>query len=244
VLAADDYGCHAGCGATGTPARSQLKLTLDRHKRCVLVNSTLAMVRLIIGLITVLGTSEGRGTTDVSPSDLPGPVIKAASEYVVGNLGETFFTNYVTFVHGEFKEGSKCISDEIRGGPHFEVVFQIYIPERPWVRVNVCVVVLPDGTVAHGTYYSDVPDCVSNPIECEFPINEEQALTIARNAGFSEDLAPFLCRVQWFPHRSTYAWSVWITLEVRDEYYGSGRLIFIDANTGNVYDDGWTFITE
>ena len=208
------------------------------------MNSAISRLVVLVGLMVVLGVSQAPGNSEVLPGELPEPVLKGASEYLIRNLGEAFFSEYVTLFRSEFNKGSSCDTDELRRGPHFEVGWQIDIPERPWVHEFVFLEVSVDGAVAHGTPYSDVPDCVSDPVECEFPIDEEQARRIASDAGFPVGLAPWRCHFGWLAQRRTYAWFVKTTLMIDGDKSRSGEVLLIDANTGDVYNDRFTWDTR
>jgi len=185
----------------------------------------------------------GHPTPSGSPNPIPEEVLASAREYVISKVGETFFDSYITWrpeLSG-FKPLVRSDNalrlnrpDWLRS-PRYVIVYRLRIPEKPFVDETVVVNIRADGGWFEDTAYDEgLPDCVSHPEECEFPIDEQGALEIAGNAGLEPGRKPWEADFRWFGREhKTYAW------EVRNELAeGFGEVVLIDANDGTVIEKG------
>ena len=84
-----------------------------------------------------------------------------------------------------------------------------------------------------------LPDCVRNPIECQFPIDDADARQIAEDDGLDPGIQDWRVGFTWYGGDfQTYTWGVKNYLAPD---HGEG--ITIDANTGEILGRYHWFIT-
>jgi hypothetical protein len=194
-----------------------------------------AVILVILSLSPLAHSSESE-----SPYPIPDGVLASADEYVISKVGQAFFDSCMTWSPGwscfrpldPSNVGRSNIPDWCRW-PRYIVIYKLRIPGKPFVDEVVVVNIREDGRwfedVAHD---EGLPDCVSHPEECEFPIDEAAAIEIAREAGLQEGRKPWRSDLRWSgrTHR-TYVW------EIRNELEQlRGEFVFIDANDGTVLE--------
>lgn len=173
---------------------------------------------------------------------IPAEVLASAREYAISKVGETFFESYMTWnpalscfrpldprnlTRSSLRDWLQC--------PRYIIIYNLRIPEKPYVDEIVYVNIKEDG----GWFEdldprSGLPDCVSHPGECEFPIDREASIEIAKEAGLQPGTKPWEADFRWHgPNYNTYAWYVRNTLG--DMH---GEAILIDGNSGAVLHSG------
>ena len=179
--------------------------------------------------------------------EVPAEALAGAREYAISKVGEAFFDAYMTWnpALSCFREldprrlGLANAPDWLKY-PRYIIIYNFRIPEKPYINEIVVVNIKEDGgwfqDVAHD---EGLPDCVSHPGECDFPIDEAAAIEIARGAGLQDGNALWRADFRWFGRRHhTYAWEVQNDLGERH-----GESVLIDANDGAVINVGEWRIT-
>ena len=201
-----------------------------------------AMVLVILSLSPLAHSSES-----VSPYPIPDDVLSSADEYVISEVGQAFFDSCMTLspglsCHRPLEGAINPNSPDWLQYPRYVVIYKLRIPGRSFVDELVVVNIREDGRwfedVAHD---EGLPDCVSQPGECEFPIDEAMAVEIARGAGLQDGRKPWVADFRWFGHdHQTYAW------QIRNELGQShGEFVLVDANDGAVIEKNtWRVIVE
>ena len=197
------------------------------------------LVIVIVLCLAVTGASAG----EADPHDaVPPEILASAREYAISKVGEEFFDSYIDLVGARFvsakpeNERRRTLPDWIRSS-RYELVYRLHIPEKPWIDVRCVINIREDGGLFEDlNAHEGLPDCVSDPLECEFPIDRDAAIEIAREAGLEAGSGAWHAFIAWDGQtHHTYVWNVMNTL------YGmnngrriAGRGIVIDANTGEV----------
>jgi hypothetical protein len=158
---------------------------------------------------------------------------------IVGRMGAEMFNKYLTPRSVQhFEPTSTCLKKpetcpEAFRRPYAWVTFHFRIPESAFVDVDITCVVDRDNRVWE---LSGVPDCVSDPQECIFPISEAVARAIATDAGLEVGIKPWRAKFVWNAAVHSYVWGITNTLNAQD-----GRVVLIDANDGRLLAiDEWT----
>ncbi len=181
-----------------------------------------------------------------SPYPIPDGVLASADEYVISKVGRAFFDSciarslglplYRPLAHPSF---TSATPDWLQY-PRYVVIYKLRISGRPFVDEVVVVNIKENGGWFEDTAHDEgLPDCVSQPEECEFPIDEAAAIEIARDAGLQPGSKPWKADFSWFGRKhKTYAWVVENEL---GEWFGES--VLIDANDGVVINMGEWIIT-
>ena len=183
-----------------------------------------------------------------SPYPIPEQVLAGAREYVISKVGETFFDSYIAWspelscfrpLRDQRNASRGNLPDWVRH-PRYVIIYKLRIPEKPFVDETVVVNIKEDGGWFQDTAHDEgLPDCVSHPEECEFPIDREAAIEIAQAAGLRHGDGSWETDFRWYGRDyNTYAW------EVRNELgEWHGELVLVDANNGAVIDMGEWSVT-
>ncbi len=202
----------------------------------------LAGVAILVVFLASVGTMASEpGSHAVAPPE----ILASAREYAISKVGEAFFTSYMTvqlsrFVPVKVEDiGRPGLPDWCRHS-RYEVVYYLDIPDKPWVHVPCVVNIREDGGwFVDPNPYEGLPDCVSDPGECEFRIDRDAAVEIARDAGLEPGAGAWRTLFSWGGRAGTYVWDVYNTLPGT----GGGRGIVIDANSGKVLGESSRSVT-
>lgn len=180
-------------------------------------------------------------------ADAPGPappeILASAKEYAITKVGEEFYDSFITLHMSRFVPlkpenlGRWALPDWSRDS-RYEVVYHLHIPDSPWVDAFCVVNIKEDGGwFSDVSAYEGLPNCVSDPGECEFPIDRDAAMEIAAQAGLEPGDRPWNALFCWsgqLRSQQTYVWRVDNLLLGT----GGGRIITVDANSGDVLGEG------
>ena len=205
-----------------------------------------SLVSASVLLVSVLAVEADAGEPE-SHYPVPAEAVAGAREYAISKVGEAFFDAYMTW-----NPALSCFRDldPRRLGwantpdwlkyPRYIIVYNFRIPEKPHVDEIVVVNIKEDGGWFQDAAHDEgLPDCVTHQGECEFLIDEEAAIEIAREAGLKEGNGPWRVDFRWFGRDyHTYAWEVQNELGER-----RGESVLIDANDGAVINMGEWSIT-
>jgi len=171
---------------------------------------------------------------------IPPEVLAGAREYAVSKVGEEFFESYMEWSPdlSSFRQldprylGRFGSPDWLRHSRYI-VIYLFRIPGKSFINEFIVLNIHEDGGWFDDTASDEgLPDCAENPLECEFPIDEEAALEIARTVGLQQGIEPWRADFNWGRRaHKTYVWEVWNTLGDR-----RGERVIIDANDGAVLD--------
>ena len=140
------------------------------------------------------------------------------------------------------------------GLPVWRFSFRLRIPEKPWIDESVSVAVDLQGHLtpkrdATGRYLptggiAGIGDCAHDSSLCVFPIDEQEAIRIAKQDGLEEGLGPWKTSFHWYYSRDgRFVWVITNTLSDRGPCERSGKSFIIDANTGAVFQrSNWSQI--
>ena len=196
----------------------------------------------------LLGCIGENAQTGVSNS-----ITEKTDRYVISKVGEDFFSKYITLNSNLSRYNPPdelCIQNPGSCAPYLEksnyyIVYSFKIPEKPYVDELIELTVDGEGNVIEAW---GVPDCIINPNECDFPIDEAEARQLAKNAGLEEGMADWELSFHWYGgNLSTYVWTVQNTLSEHpsgEPYLASGRVVVIDANSGGIKEiSDWVTIS-
>lgn len=159
--------------------------------------------------------------------NIPQKVLAKANSFVINKTGEDFFNKYIKT---DFAE-SKHIT------PNYLMVYKFFMPEKPFVNAQIRFSVDTLGNVLKNYEIVGIPDCNSNPLNCDFIIDDLIAKQIAASAGLEKGVTDWNAAFVWDIDYNKYVWYIRNTLsENKGEigYRGNGMQIIIDPNTSEV----------
>ena len=181
--------------------------------------------------------------------------VERADAYLLGRVSEEFFERYVTFLPEKsdfFPPNNDCPETANECGswmmrPYSVVRYLFAIPNLD-ITKGIGLQIGEEETPpiflsqSHGTW--NVPNCLDDPQECEFSVDESQAVALAIKAGLPSSLYPLEAEFQWSTKYDSYVWSVFSHQKKREEGGSAYSDVYvIDANSGEVLSRSGRFIT-
>jgi len=168
-----------------------------------------------------------------SQVSIPDRVLKNSNNFIISRVGKEFFEKYIK---PDFKDIQEIHSK-------YYMVYRFMMPEKPYVDTKIKFTVDSTGGVIDRDNITGLPDCFSNPEKCQFNIDEEQAIKIARENKFEQGIKEWKMEFKWDTKYDQYVWSILSTLkESRGTFgfRGSGEILLIDPNSGKIIaKDTW-----
>jgi hypothetical protein len=166
-------------------------------------------------------------------AQIPLTVLKKADQFIVSITGDEFFNKYIT---ADFLQ-SKHIE------PNYLMVYKFYMPEKPFVDELIRFTIDSTGKVLTQYEVVGIPDCNSNPIDCDFVVDDKIAKQIATENGLPKGIKDWKIDFVWEAKYNKYVWQLFSTLKESKGDFGyraDGEQIVIDANNASViYQDRW-----
>jgi hypothetical protein len=158
---------------------------------------------------------------------IPEKVLKNSNDFIVSRVGKEFFNKYIKPDYKDIKEiNSK-----------YYMVYSFKMPEKPYVDTKIKFAVDTTGRVVERDNITGLPDCFSSPEKCQFNIDEEQAIKIAKENKFEQGIKEWKVEFKWDPKYDQYVWSILSTLKESKGTFGfrgSGEILLIDPDSGKV----------
>ncbi|MBS4033623.1 MAG: hypothetical protein KGZ85_04085 [Ignavibacterium sp.] len=173
-------------------------------------------------LVSCSGSSCVKEETNIPPE-----IFEKGNKFIISLTGEEFFSMYIN------PELTK--SFQIQNG--YFLTYKFSMPEKPFVYGSIRFTVDSLGGVLRDTEISGIPNCIQLPEECEFIIDEELAVKIAKDNNLDEGIKEWNKNFIWSSIYNKYVWQILSTLrESVGEfgYRGNGKEMIIDTNTGEV----------
>ncbi|WP_337864667.1 hypothetical protein [Ignavibacterium sp.] len=164
---------------------------------------------------------------DYDDTDIPVYVFKNANKFISTKTGESFFENYIQ------PDFENCI--KLENG--YLLSYKLYVPEKPFVKGRIRFTVDTLGNVNQNLEIFGIPECVKNPSDCKFNIDEKSARVIAEQYGLEKGVKDWKCTFIFDPIFGKYVWNINSTLTESEGEFGyraSGQEIIIDSSTGEV----------
>ena len=202
---------------------------------------------LLLTFFAMVGVGCATRSSPAGPPDLiPIRIVRDGEQFIESRVGRCFFRRCFTFdwERSEYRPPNQwCIDHpgaclEYLNDPHYALIYEFRVPgaehvdELAWFHVDV------NGDVIFEPGIHGVPDCTSNPVECEFNVTEGDALVVADEAGLEEGICGWGTSFHWFAgDLQSYVWTVSNCLTET-----SGRGALIDGNSGELIHMYWWMI--
>ncbi|MBN1996742.1 hypothetical protein JW935_04260 [candidate division KSB1 bacterium] len=182
-------------------------------------------------------------------------IIDKSNQFFISRVGQEFFDHNISLdlEHSQYcfpslycyLHTSSC--PDVQKEPRFLIVYSFKIKDRPFVNESISFETDTTGFILTPENGLGIPDCISQPIECQFPIDEDRAILIAKEAGLEDGIKEWKTSFHWFAgDLQTFVWTVSNTLSESgsgEGYTASGKVVVIDANTGEICRiDSWTIM--
>jgi len=166
-------------------------------------------------------------------SQIPLNILQKADRFIISKTGDDFFKKYIT---ADFLQ-SRHIA------PNYLMVYKFYMPEKPFVDELIRFTVDSSGNVLSQYEIVGIPDCNSNPMDCDFVVDEKVAKQIAIEYGLPKGIKDWKVDFIWEAKYNKYVWHLFSTLKESQGDFGyraDGEQIVIDPNNASViYQDRW-----
>jgi hypothetical protein len=185
---------------------------------------------LIISLFSFILFYNGcscKTTIQNKETQIPQKFLVKANAFIINKTGEDFFNKYIT---ADFTQ-SKHIP------PNYLMVYKFIMPEKAFVDAQIRFSLDSLGNVLKGYEIVGIPECSSNPSNCDFVIDELIAKQIASSAGLEKGITVWKVVFAWDANYNKYVWHILNTLSERNGevgFRGNGMQIIIDPNSGEV----------
>ena len=158
---------------------------------------------------------------------VPLNVLHNANKYVISKTGEEFFNKYIT---PDFAR-TKYVP------PYYEMAYQLFVPEKPYVASTIRFTVDSLGLVVKKRDILGIPNCAIHPTQCDWKVDKETAILIAEKYGFEKGVKDWDVGFIWNPERQIYVWHVLSTIRQFEGDFGyraNGKEMIIDPVSGDV----------
>jgi len=162
-------------------------------------------------------------------NEIPQNIINKANDFLISKCGREFFDKYVSFDSNQ----SKFVSS------FYLMKYKFQIPEKSFVNEIIEFSVDTLGNIITDKAIYGIPDCVENPTDCEFNINQSQVNEIALANNFDKGIKDWKYDFTYSTKHKKYVWQILTTLsEFKGDsrYRASGKEMIIDPFDGKVLE--------
>ena len=191
------------------------------------------IIFLMLSFILFYNGCSCKACGDNEAEQIPLDVLKKTDQFIISKTGDDFFKKYIT---ADFLQ-SKHIA------PNYLMVYKFYMPEKPFVDEVIRFTVDSTGKVLTQYEVVGIPDCNSNPMDCDFVVDEKIVKQIAIEYGLPKGIKDWKVDFIWEAKYNKYVWHLFSTLKESQGDFGyraDGEQIVIDPNNASViYQDRW-----
>ena len=193
------------------------------------------LIVTVIRIDTVRVEEDTELTMGWVSDNVPDSIIKKTDEFIISKIGKSRFDSWVKFQNGNryLDSSSVCTS----GNPsciHYQVSYGLKVPEKPFVDYGFAFELDGNGHITS----LQLPNCIANEQECDFPIDEANAIEIAKKLGLEKGVSDWKVTFNFMDE--TFIWQIQNTLVADRIGEANGKIMSIDANSGDVLGiDAW-----
>lgn len=163
-------------------------------------------------------------------AQIPLSVLKMTDRFIISKTGDDFFKKYIT---ADFVQ-SKHIA------PNYLMVYKFYMPERSFVDELIRFTVDSTGKVLTQYEVVGIPDCNTNPMDCDFVVDEKIAKQIATENSLPKGIKDWKIDFIWEAKYNKYVWKIISTnkeTKLQDHDRAEGELIIIDPSNASILEN-------
>ena len=191
------------------------------------------IIFLLLSFILFFNGCSCKPCSEKEEAQIPIEVLKKADQFIISKTGNDFFKKYIT---ADFLQ-SKHIA------PNYLMVYKFYMPEKPFVDELIRFTVDSSGKVITQYEVVGIPDCNSDPMGCDFVVDEKIAKQIANENGLPEGIKDWKVDFVWEAKYNKYVWKIISTNKetvLQDHDRAEGELIMIDPSNASVIEkESW-----
>lgn len=194
-------------------------------KKILLVSSLL----FSIALLSVQFSACSCKCEEDNNFNIPERIILAGEQFIASKTGTEYYNAYIRFD----PINSKNIES------FFELRFIIEIPDKPFFNGKILFYADSTGTVLTDKDITGIPECLLDPTNCDFQIDEAHAIAIASEAGLSKGIKDWKSALLWNAKHKKYLWHVLSTLSEaggQDRYIAKGQEVLINPASGEMIE--------
>lgn len=184
------------------------------------------LIFLLFTFYFLLSSCSGSSCTE-DEIDIPPDIVESGNNFIITKTGEDFFNKYIT---PDFSKSNKVPNG-------YFLAYNFNMPEKLFVTGTIRFTVDSSGNILKDSEISGIPDCNQLPEDCEFIIDEQQAVVIAKENNLDEGIKEWRKSFIWSSAYNKYVWQILSTLResIGDfGYRGNGKEMIIDPNSGKV----------
>ncbi|MDP2302513.1 MAG: hypothetical protein Q8N03_08825 [Ignavibacteria bacterium] len=159
----------------------------------------------------------------------PDNVTTNADKLIINKTGSDFFKDYISFN----PVNSKRIESL------FELRYKINIPDKPYFKGEIVIYTDTLGNILYDKEITGIPDCFTDPQNCEFHISDIQAKSIAETEGLDKGIKDWKIGLLWNGKHKQYLWHILSTLSESgndERYIAKGKELLIDPSSGKIIE--------
>lgn len=158
---------------------------------------------------------------------------KKSDEFIISKTGKEFFNQYIK---PDYRKITK-----IKNG--YLMVYSFSIPDKEGIEGEIRFLIDSLGIIQKDNEIVGIPNCLSNSKNCNFTINRDEAISIARQKGFEKGIKDWGIDFTWDTKLEKYFWQIRTTLsETKGTEFNrsSGKTMLIDPESGSIIKtDEW-----
>jgi len=169
-----------------------------------------------------------------------------ADQAIIDRVGRAFFEMHYAFdlVNSHYEGSDPGCDPNVSGCEqqlpvgNYMMVYKFQAPGKNTYSPLVGFTLKVRQDKIKATDFIGIPDCITDSSECEFLIDDQSAIEIAREAGLEKGLDEWGIDYYWrVVDPETYVWAISNTISANQSTGQSkGQTVVIDANSGNVIE--------
>jgi hypothetical protein len=188
---------------------------------------SLKILSLLIILTAIIYSCSCSNCSKQEEAVVPVNVLNKANAFIISKTGGEFFNNYITPDFVRIKHSP----------PYYEMAYNLYIPEKPYVNAVITFSVDSIGNVVKKRDIIGIPTCNNEPADCNWQIDKESAIHFAKRYGLEKGIKDWNVGFIWNPERQIYVWHILSTdREFKGDfgYKANGKEMIIDPVNGDL----------
>jgi hypothetical protein len=184
---------------------------------------------LLLSFILFYNGCSCKPCSEKEEAQIPIEVLKKADQFIISKTGDDFFKKYMT---ADFLQSRHIASNYL-------MVYKFYMPEKPFIDELIRFTVDSSGNVLAQYEVVGIPDCNSNPTDCDFVVDEKIAKQIANENGLPKGIKDWKVDFVWEAKYNKYVWKIISTNKetvLQDHERAEGELIMIDPSNASVLE--------